>query len=91
FKDAASGINVFDDAGQRNERYPFKTYTAPGIRDEALQVLKIDYNIQGNPWWLKFILDEVVEVAPNTLLGKVHVHVGSLAFTLSYFTLEKSE
>jgi hypothetical protein len=91
FKDETSGINIFEDAGQRNERYPFKTYVAPGIRDTDVSVLKIDYNIPGNPWWLKFILDEVVEVAPNTLLGKVHVHFGSVAFTLGYFTLEKSE
>jgi len=91
FKDETTGINVFDDKGQRNERYLFKTYIAPGIRDRELSVLKIDYNIPGNPWWLNFILDEVVEVAPNTLLGKVHVHFGSLAFTLGYFTLEKSE
>lgn len=53
-------------------------------------VLKIDYAIPANPFWLRFILDEIVETEPGKLLGKVHIHLlPDLNFTLGFFTLEK--
>jgi hypothetical protein len=42
------------------------------------------------PFWLKFILDEIVETEPNKFLGKVHIRLlPQLNFTLGFFTLEK--
>jgi hypothetical protein len=86
------GLNVFvTKEGALDERYPFRTYVGKGIKDKKLQVLKIDYGVKGNPWWLRRIVDEVVEVAPGQLLGKVHVKwILGITFTMDYFKLEKA-
>jgi hypothetical protein len=79
-----TGINKFADG----ERYRFKTFVARGLRDRKQEVLRIDYNQSGNPWWLRFIVDEVVETTPGHYLGKVHLKlIPGLPFTLSYFEL----
>ncbi len=81
-----TGINKFTDG----ERFTFKTYTTQGLRDKDRQVLRIDYNQPGNPWWLHFIVDEIVETEPGHYLGKVHLQViPGLPFTLTYFELTK--
>ncbi len=94
---ASTGINLISG----KQAYPFKTYVGKGIQDKNLEVLKIDYNfssseisssaynIPQNPLWLKFILDEIVEVSPNHFLGKVHINFFGLIFSLGYFKLEK--
>ncbi len=84
-----SGINIFDDRkGGQAERYSFVTAYGSGLRDKNLAVLKIDYNIQSNPFWLRAILDEIVQVGPNEYLGKVHVRIiPGLPFTFGYFKL----
>ncbi len=91
--DAATqtGINVFDDGnGVQEERYPFKTAFAKGIEDKHTDVITIDYNIPTNPFWLRPIIDEIVEVAPDTYLGKLHVRlIPGYPFTVSYFELSK--
>jgi hypothetical protein len=81
-----TGINRFSDG----QRFVFKTYQARGLRDGNLTVLRIDYNQPGNPWWLHFIVDEVVETSPGHYLGKVHLKViPDLPFTLTYFELSQ--
>lgn len=86
----SSGINNFLENGNMTKKYPFKTYTGRGIQDKKKEVFKIDYNISGNPLWLRFILDEIVQTENNTFLGKVHIRIlPGLAFSLGYFTLEK--
>lgn len=80
----SEGINVFQD-GSKN--YPFKTYVAKGLTDN-IDVLKIDYSQNKSPWWLKYILDELVEISPGKYLGKVHITViPGLPFTVGYFSL----
>ncbi len=82
----AEGINVFDNG----EKYSFITYEGKGLADKNLEVLKIDYNISGNPFWLKFILDEIVQITPNQYLGKLHIRlIPGLPFSLGYFWLKK--
>jgi hypothetical protein len=79
------GINVFE----TNENYPFKFYTAQGLQDNK-QVIKIDYNLPENPLWLRFIVDEIVEVKPGKYLGKLHIQLfPDLVASLGYFSLEK--
>ncbi len=81
-----TGINRFVDG----DRYAFKTYPAPGLRDKDIQALRIDYNQPGNPLWLRFIVDEIVETSPGRYLGKIHVKViPGLPFTLGYFELTR--
>jgi|SRR5581483_12010879 len=85
-----AGINVFKNGGTLTEKYPFKLYTGKGVQDKNTTVLKIDYSKNKSPWWLKYILDEVVEVAPGKFLGKVHITViPGLPFTIGYFQLER--
>jgi hypothetical protein len=85
------GINLFlNKEGTLEDRYPFRTYVGRGVKDEKLDVFKIDYDIEGNPLWLRRILDEVVEVEPGKLLGKVHVQwILGLTFTAGFFELER--
>lgn len=86
----AKGINLFDDKkGGTVEKYPFKTYTGKGLLDNK-DVLKIDYNIQANPFWLAWIVDEVVQVAPGEYLGKMNLKiVPGFPFGILYFELKK--
>lgn len=72
-----------------SRRYPFILYPAKGLRDQELDVITLDYNQPGNPWWLRLITDEIVQTSPTTYLGKVHVKIPPrIVFTLGYFTLE---
>jgi hypothetical protein len=91
--DDRTGINLFlTKEGKTEERYPFRTRLGRGVKDKMLEVLKIDYDLAGNPWWLRRVLDEVVEVAPGELLGKVHLRwVLGMTFTMGYFKLERVE
>lgn len=69
-------------------KYPFRTWIGPGVAD-AVQVVKIDYDIPENPMWLRGILDEIVQVEPNHFLGKVHLRLGPAHLTVGYFELRK--
>ncbi len=85
------GINVFKNKknGQITDGYPFKTYVARGLFDPIF-VLRIDYNVPGNPFWVKYIVDEIVQVAPNEYLGKMHLKlIPGLPFSVLYFELKK--
>ncbi len=79
------GVNIIDG----KEKFPFKTYVGKGLQDN-IDVLKIDYNIPGNPLWVKLLLDELVEIKPGKYLGKVHINlIPGLPFLVEYFRLEK--
>lgn len=82
---SSTGINLFGD----KKVYPFKTYKGKGLQDKNLDVLKIDYNISENPFWIRFILDEIVQIAPGKYLGKVLLRlIPNFPFSLGYFKLE---
>lgn len=84
-----SGINVFKNDDKLNEKYPFKLYKTKGLQDN-IEVLRIDYNLSENPFWLRFIVDEIVEVEKGKYLGKLHVKLfPGLVASLGYFELEK--
>lgn len=86
YAETQSGINRFTDG----DRFTFKTYPAKGLRGKDQKVLRIDYSQPGNPWWLHFIVDEIVETEPGHYLGKVHLRViPGMPFTLTYFELQK--
>ncbi len=83
---SSAGVNLFGD----KKVYPFKTYKGKGLQDKNLDVLKIDYNIPKNPFWLRFILDEIVQIDTDKYLGKVHLRlIPGLPFSLGYFRLER--
>lgn len=84
-----SGVNRLQQGSGVVDKYPFRIYVGKGLRDSDLDVIKLDYNQPGNPWWLTFVVDEVVEVAPQQFLGKVHLHGFGVTFTVGYFGIDK--
>ncbi len=87
----STGINIFiNKEGIKSESYPFVTFVGKGLSDKNLDVFKIDYNISDNPFWLRFILDEIVEVKPNEYLGKLQLRViPGYPFAIAYFELKR--
>lgn len=85
-----SGMNLFPTRGGEEKKiYPFRTWQGKGLRDTEKEVLKIDYDLDENPFWLRPALDEVVQVQPGVLLGKLHYRViPGYPFTITFFRLE---
>ncbi len=84
------GINRFKEGEALTDKYPFAFYVAEGLRDRTQYVIRLDYNQPENPWWLRFVVDEMVQTAPDAYLGKVHLRLlPGVVFTLGYFTLTK--
>lgn len=84
---ASGGINIFG-KNQEIRAFPFKTYSGQGLQDTGVSVLKIDYDLPENPWWVRLIVDEAVEVSPGKLLGKIHVKLPIGSVAIGYFELE---
>lgn len=85
---ASSGMNIFLENGVNQKHFPFKTYTGRGLQDPN-QVLKIDYDLPENPWWVRLIVDEVIETSPGQLLGKIHFKLPIGSWAIGYFRLNK--
>jgi len=77
------------DGAETYRGFSFRTYLAPGLADPDRSVLKIDYNLDGNPLpTVRRILDELVQIDNNLYLGKAHVHWWSGGWqTVAYFSL----
>ncbi len=85
-----TGDNRFSAGDKTENKYPFITYAGPGFQDAGLQTFKIDYKLPANQFWIRPILDEIVEVAPGKYLGKIHYRlIPGYPFTIGYFRLEK--
>ncbi|GEM_PF-495251 len=70
--------------------YYFKTYIGKGKKDVNTDVFKLDYDMPENPFWIRAILDEVVEIAPQQYLGKIHVKVlPGFFISIGYFGLRE--
>jgi hypothetical protein len=73
------------------DAYYFKTRTGAGLKDPQKNVIKLDYDSKGNPVLIRIILDEIVEVAPEQFLGKIHLKVFPRFYsTIGYFSLKKA-
>lgn len=84
------GGNIFKNGVREMKKFPFKTYVGKGLQDKNLDVFKIDYDIPENSFWVRMILDEIVEVEKEKYLGKIHLRfLPGIPFTVGYFTLEK--
>ena len=83
-----TGINEFTGKDMKTyEKYPFTFSIGPGSHD-LKSVIQIDYNNSINPFWLRPVLDEIVETAPGEYLGKLQLRiVPGYPFTLTYFRL----
>ena len=73
------------------DAYYFDTSTGSGFKDKAVNVFKLDYDSPENPFLIRIILDEMVEIAPQEFLGKVHMKVFPGYFaTIGFFGLRKT-
>jgi len=85
-----TGENVLAAGSSTVEKYPFTLSEGKGIRDLKLDVIRLDYDRPENPFWLRPALDEMVEVAPGTFMGKIHYRlIPYFPFSLGYFNLMK--
>jgi hypothetical protein len=73
------------------DAYYFKTGVGQGFKDKDIDVFILDYDSPENPFLIRIILDEVVEIKAGEFLGKVHMKVfpGYYA-TIGHFGLKKS-
>jgi len=78
----SSGINNFRQGSKEITKYPFKTY-------EENNLLKLDYNLPVNPWWLRLIIDDLKETNPNHFEGTMKIKILELQIPLAKFTLTK--
>ena len=83
----SKGINIF--SGDK-ERFVFTTERAKTLKGDQ-EVLHINYNQPGNPFWLRFIVDELVQTDAGKYQGKVFIKIGPLDFTLTYFKLSERQ
>jgi hypothetical protein len=85
------GINLFGTGDKQRRIYPFRTWVGKGLTDTSIDVLKIDYDLPTNPFWLRPILDEVVDIGGGVLLGKLQFRlIPNFPFTLIFFRLRKA-
>lgn len=72
------------------DAFYFQTRTADGLKDKEIKVIKLDYHAAENPFLIRIILDEIVEIAPGEFLGKIHLKVFPRFYsTIGYFGLKK--
>lgn len=81
---AQRGINVFGSS----EKYSFATSNQRSLSGGP-DVLRLDYNQDGNPWWIRLITDEIAQTPNGKLQGKVYLRLGPLTLTMTYFELQK--
>jgi hypothetical protein len=79
------------DVGARGA-FDFETAIEPGKADPDVEVLKIDYGpVESNPRFIiRQIRDELVELVPDTYLGKILWRSGEERYTcIGYFALRQ--
>jgi hypothetical protein len=80
------GITSNDDGSF--DAFEFHSWVGAGLLDLDTTVLKIDYDIPENPYSVRRVLDEVVQLPDGRLLGKAHLNTwwGDWT-TVGYFAL----
>lgn len=70
------------------EAFPFTTRIAPGVLDPNLDVLKIDYDMKGNPSFvIRQLLDELVQIEDGVYLGKILYRTRNTWRAVGFFSL----
>ncbi len=68
--------------------FTFSTRLAPSVLDPARIVLRLDYDLDENPrFWIRDVVDELVEVGQAEYLGEAQVRFGGAWRTAAYFAL----
>jgi len=60
------------------------------ILGDGQNILKINYNRPGNPFYLKILNDELKKTGPESYLGRGVFEIAGKAINTFYFTLERS-
>ncbi len=78
------------DGPETYRSFAFHTWAGPGVADPDRTVLKIDYNLPGNPrHTIRRVVDEIVQIEQGKYLGKAHLQWWWGRWqTVAYFTLE---
>ena len=81
-----------NESAERYRAFTFRTHIAPGLADPDRQVLKLDYNLEGNPSLsVRRVLDELVQIDNALYLGKAHLRWWWGKWQLvAYFSLAKN-
>ena len=81
-----------EESAERYRAFTFRTHLAPGLTDPDRQVLKLDYNLEGNPsFTVRRVLDELVQIEPALYLGKAHLRWWWGKWQMvAYFSLAKT-
>ena len=82
-----------DDGPQTYRAFMFHTDVAPGRVDPDREVLRLDYDVKGNPRLsVRRVVDELVQVAAGLYLGKAHLKWWWGTWrVVAYFTLSHGE
>jgi len=71
----------------RIEAFPFRTWVGPAEVDPGTDVLKIDYDLEPNPHFVRRVLDELVQIDDRLYLGKVLLRRQLAYRPLGFFAL----
>jgi hypothetical protein len=71
--------------------FPFRTSSGLGVQDPETPVLRLDYDVPGNPRFIvRDVLDELVQITGDYYLGKAYTRRGEGEYRLAaYFALQR--
>ena len=75
--------------GKTAEIFPFKFTHGRSVTDKKRRVYLIKYDNPKNPPGVRRVVDEVIEVGKDLLLGRAQLKTGRGYKTVAYFTLQK--
>jgi hypothetical protein len=72
--------------------FPFRTSTGQGVQDPETTVLRLDYDVPGNPSFIvRDVLDELVQITGDYYLGKAYIRRdGGEPRLVAYFALQRA-
>ncbi len=86
------GINIFQTATGTIKRYPFRLLEVSSVENSKKKIVRLDYGLPENPFWMRFVHDEMVETKPGIFLGKMFISVvRPLSFGVGFFQLESGK
>ena len=67
----------------------FKIGVIDSILGDGQKVLRVNYNRQGNPFWVRPLNDELKKISDGYYLGRGIFDIGGHIFNTFYFSLKK--
>ncbi|MDD5711423.1 MAG: hypothetical protein PHY31_01545 [Smithellaceae bacterium] len=67
----------------------FRIEVGPSVLGDGENILRINYNRPGNPFWLRPLNDELKRIREGYYLGRGVYALGGRAFKVMYFSLER--